>query len=131
MRMGRLRTRKTRLWAVACLLPALALRVLVPVGFMPVFGAGEPFTMQMCHGSGPVPAASQPLPDGGAPASDGRGHHAPCPFAATGTAAPPSAIVVSLPDTSAPEPAAATAGHVVILRTTHEPQSPRAPPAVI
>ena len=57
-----IQNRSTRLLVGLLLVPALALRVLVPPGFMPGTGAGDAPTMQMCHGAGPLPASTQPMP---------------------------------------------------------------------
>ena len=68
------------------LVPALALRVLVPPGFMPGSGDGHGLTMQMCHGAGPLPA-----PTGHDPQPR---HDSPCVFAAAGTVAPPPVLAL-------------------------------------
>jgi hypothetical protein len=52
MSLGRLRACVIREWVLLLLLPALALRLLVPEGFMPAFGSDAVLTMQMCHGDG-------------------------------------------------------------------------------
>jgi hypothetical protein len=122
--------RSTRLLAGLILLPALAFRVMVPPGFMP--GAGDGPTMQMCHGAGPLPAATQPVPSGDGPAPDPSPHHeAPCVFAAAGSAAPPPVASVALiavravgADPSPPE-------FTFVQRAHHRSQAARAPPAGI
>jgi hypothetical protein len=133
MKLGRLRARVIREWVVLLLLPALAVRLLVPEGFMPAFGDGAELTMQMCHGDGKSSVIVR-LTQGGdeAPDDPQAGHAAPCVFAAAATIAPPAA------DFAAPEftarlehlqtPRAVTTAPV---RPHHRPQSPRAPPSLV
>lgn len=54
MRLGRKHIRR---WAVA-LLPALLLRSLIPVGFMPMFGPGLSISLMLCPAYAPVPTQS-------------------------------------------------------------------------
>jgi hypothetical protein len=124
-----IRMGSTRLLVALLLLPALALRVLVPPGFMPGTGAGDAPTMQMCHGAGPLPAPTHPTRDGDDPAPEkGQHHESPCVFAAAGSAAPPPvatvALVASQPvDVDPPAP-----DRVFVQRTLHRTQAARAPP---
>jgi len=130
MNLGRLRTPRLRERPVLLLLPLLALRLMVPAGFMPSFGSDLELSMQICHGDGRAAEILQvppqaPAPDGGPQAS----HDAPCLFAATATVAPPTlpvpAPVASLPRIT-PQPVAAAPR--VIPSSHHRPQSARAPP---
>lgn len=125
-----LRDRKTRLLVGLLLVPALALRVLVPQGFMPGTGAGNAPTMQMCHGAGPLPTATHPVPGSDDPApGQGRHHEAPCVFAAAGSSAPPPApaLVVETPRVDAIAPS--TPDFVFVQKALHRAQAARAPPA--
>lgn len=130
MRAHWLQKRKTRLLVALLLLPALAVRLMVPQGFMPGTGADDAPTMQMCHGAGPMPAATHPLPTDDAPApAQGEHHEAPCVFAAAGTTAPPPMPAVALgaappPDLDLPQPE-----FPFVQRAIHRAQSARAPPA--
>ena len=125
-----LRDRKTRLLVGLLLVPALALRVLVPQGFMPGTGAGDAPTMQMCHGAGPLPASTQPLPDGSDPSpSQGQHHESPCVFAAAGSAAPPPAVALALDAPRFHDVGPLTADFVFVQKALHRAQAARAPPA--
>lgn len=123
------RRRRTRLWVVLLLLPALAGRFLVPPGFMPGSSVGHAPTMQMCHGAGALPAGrdSPPAPTD----NDGRepGQHSTCVFAATGTAAPPPVVVPVLDGPGTPEAEPSPPPPFVAQATLHRPYSPRAPPS--
>jgi hypothetical protein len=112
------------------LLPALAVRLLVPPGFMPGTGADNAPTIQMCHGAGPLPVSSS------APRSDhddapGKPFHhdAPCVFAAAGIAAPPPVVLPVVDRLVASETLAPAVHQAPAPRTRHRAQSPRAPPA--
>ena len=54
--MGRIGGERLKLW-MAVLLPGLLLRVLTPVGFMPMFGPDFSVRIVLCEGYAPVPAA--------------------------------------------------------------------------
>jgi hypothetical protein len=47
---------------MAWLLPALLLRSLIPVGFMPMFGVGHGVQLVLCEGYAPVPSMPQSDP---------------------------------------------------------------------
>jgi len=133
MKLGRLRARVIREWVVLLLLPALAVRLLVPEGFMPAFGDGAELTMQMCHGDGKSSVIVRLTRDGSqAPDDEQAGHDAPCVFAAAATIAPPAADFAVLDFTARLDrprtPRALTAAPV---RPHHRPQSPRAPPSLV
>ena len=72
------------------LVPALALRLLVPPGFMPGTNAGHGLTMQMCHGTGPLRT-----PMGHDPGQPQPRHDSPCVFAAAATVAPPPVLALA------------------------------------
>lgn len=125
-----LHKRKTRLLVGLLLLPALAARLMVPQGFMPGTGADDAPTMQMCHGAGPMPAATHPLPVGGEPApTQGEHHEVPCVFAAAGTTAPPPVPTVVLGAATAPDLGLPQPEFSFVQRAIHRAQSARAPPA--
>jgi hypothetical protein len=130
MPLGRLRARKLREWVVLLLLPVLAVRLLVPEGFMPRFGDDHALSMQMCHGDGKSSVILRLLhQEPAGPGDDEQGRHAaPCIFAAAGPVAPPAPPVVT-PDTATTPPAEPLpAAAVPALRLSHRPQSARAPP---
>ncbi len=124
-----LQNRKTRLLAGLLLVPARALRALVPPGFMPGAGAGEALTMQMCHGAGPLPAATQPVPGGEDPApGQGQRHESPCVFAAAGSAAPPPVMALALDALHVDDVSALTFDFAFVQKALHRAQAARAPP---
>jgi hypothetical protein len=104
-------------------LPGLLLRALIPIGFMPVFGAHTGVQLSMCDGYAPVaPMPDMPMPAGG------KSTHSLCPYGAGPALAAlpvlddaPTFIPVSAP----PPVSAAQIGHVARVART---QSPRAPP---
>ena len=132
-----LRTRRHRRLAWL-LLPALLLRALIPVGFMPLAGASGAY-LGFCPGSGAqLPGASERAAphtahvghshrDGDRPSSPAAPHHGPCLFsggAATEFTADPLLAVV-LPVAQAPTERIASLVFVpAILRA----QSSRGPP---
>jgi hypothetical protein len=90
-------SRRRRTFAAWLLLPVLALRAVIPVGFMPGSHAGLGIAMQLCTSQGIQTVIVNP--DGsiekGAPSSH---HDAPCAYAVVGTAAPPpAAFAASVP----------------------------------
>jgi hypothetical protein len=118
------------------LLPALLLRALIPVGFMPLAGANGAY-LGFCPGAGEVPpAAAAPATHASHPGhahhGDGRGipgtaHHPACVFSAgavTACAAAPSDAIAAPALTSLTERVAAPIFLPAILRA----QSPRGPP---
>ena len=129
MRARWLHRRKTRLLTGLLLLPALAVRLMVPQGFMPGTGAGDAPTMQMCHGAGPMPAATHPVPSRDSPSpGQGEHHQAPCVFAAAGTTAPPPVPTVVLGAAPAPDLGLPQPEFSFVQRAIHRAQSARAPP---
>lgn len=91
-----LRRQSVRRLVGLMLLPGLALRLLMPPGFMPGGPADGGHFIKMCHGAGPVPTAVHAPPDRGVPGPGQHAHHeAPCIFAAAGSVAPPSVALVA------------------------------------
>jgi hypothetical protein len=131
MNAGWLRGRRCRGWVALLLFPALALRLLVPAGFMPSATDGASLTMQMCHGDAQSSVVMH-LSDGKqSPKDRGAPHDAPCVFAATAATAPPPMAVVPLEGTALPEPAARPRETEPVLRNPHRLQAPRAPPSMV
>jgi hypothetical protein len=127
-----IRSRSARLVVGLVLLPALVLRVLVPPGFMPGTGANDAPTMQMCHGAGPLPAATQPVPGGEHPAPEqGQHHQAPCVFAAAGAVATPTPFALALDAPLVSVISALASDFFVIQKALHRAQAARAPPVRI
>jgi hypothetical protein len=130
MNLGALRARRPRLLATAILLPALAFRLLVPAGFMPVAGEGFTLGVQMCHGAGPLPSATQPVPSGNEPAPGQERHdESPCVFAAAGSAAPPPAPALAAAVQDATDLGTPALDFVSVQKALHRAQAARAPPA--
>lgn len=144
--------RRASLW-VALVLPGFLLRSLIPIGFMPMFGAGSAGQLVLCEGYAPVPAAlvdmpmampagmSMNMPMGAAephhggerqPAS-GRGSpvrqdHSACPYGASpafAVAATSAILTVRLPCAAK---CALAAPQVVFFQVAPRAQSPRGPP---
>lgn len=126
-------------WLVGVVLTAMALRAVVPVGFMPVAAAGG-VAIDFCPGDGarrPGMRMTQPHAhaepyhthhSGGAPGAPGAPHVVPCVFAAGATVAgAPSISTVEL------NAAAATAPPLTLCAPVFSPtivraQFPRGPP---
>jgi hypothetical protein len=113
-------------------LPALLLRALIPVGFMPVATA-DGLSIEFCPDAGPLPAADPHAHHHhhhqGGPDPSSATHHAPCLFAASATlAAVPATVTLVAPP--------ALAGHSALLAPAARSfvpsilraQIPRAPP---
>jgi len=128
MNLGRLRTPRLRERLVLLLLPLLALRLMVPAGFMPSFGSDLELSMQICHGDGRAAELLRPAPKAPGPGDDSQASHdSPCLFAATATVAPP------LPPPLAPATLRPGIAPPPVVTATappphHRPQSARAPP---
>jgi len=129
--------RKKRRWLALLAVPALVLRALLPVGFMPV--AASDGWIGFCPDAGALPAAVAGHHHHHEHANGGGGggqqdpspaHHAPCLFAAG--ALPPVAPSVFVPGTASaaralrPATAAVASGSIPTIQRA---QSPRAPPA--
>lgn len=89
--------RQTTRHALAMLLAlALAVRALVPLGFMPTVDVHGAIALMFCEGYAPTPTATAPTRDAHHThhVHGGAGHrtaHTSCPFAASGGATPPPA----------------------------------------
>jgi hypothetical protein len=142
--------RKRLRWWVALLLPALVLRSLIPLGFMPMFGPGYGVQFVLCEGYAPVPettpsasmSMSMDMPmsvatdptgqtvaahaDGGAPLHQ---DHGTCPYgSAPALAGLPTLAVVLVAVQPAAEPAV-IAAQVGYYEISPRAQSSRGPPA--
>jgi hypothetical protein len=131
----RLRKQRRR-WALLAL-PALLLRALIPVGFMPLATA-QGLSIEFCPDAGPLPVAASAAADphahhhhhhaGGADPSSAS-HHAPCLFAASATlASAPDAAAVAAPHAFERTPGDADPGARAFVPSIVRAQSPRAPP---
>jgi hypothetical protein len=127
------------------LLPLLALRALVPAGFMPAFD-GHRLTLSICPGEATVARADAPITshvhDAGAAQhehhhshgvgsdNDGnsRPHFVPCPFAAAAGPALASTVPTVVPLVETPVVVDSASSGQVTLPTVLRTQSPRAPP---
>lgn len=116
---------------------ALALKVMVPAGFMTTAQPtnGLPFTLVLCTGQGPLVVESGDVlnPHDKAPV-DKPAHDTPCPFAGHGAAAPPpSALVVAKVEFVAYRPVAPTRiVHLAPGRGLAAPPLPaRGPPSLL
>jgi hypothetical protein len=133
MHLGRFRTPALREWVALLMLPALALRLLVPAGFMPSFGEGASFTMTMCHGD-PLSSVVVRLTgkDGGRESGDGgQRHDTPCSFAASSTLSAATTVTLATAATFAAEPPPGSPPATLRPAGRHRPQSARAPPIAI
>lgn len=122
--------RRVRGWVALLLAPALALRLLIPEGFM-AGGADGTLTMQMCHGDARSAVVIRLTQGEQPPAQHGGDHESPCVFAATAATAPPPLTAIVL--AGAPIPRAPDSARIAapLLRSTHRTQSPRAPPSMV
>ena len=141
--MGRKRVR----WWAALLLPALVLRSLIPLGFMPMFGPGLGVQFVLCEGYAPVPGTTSSMAmdmpmDGGASADHSR-HDAPrvdggtpdhqdhgtCPYGtAPALGGLPALAVALVSDQPVAAPVVAVA-QVAYFLISPRAQSSRGPPA--
>jgi hypothetical protein len=135
-----LRSRRLRLVALALLLPALALRALIPVGFMPASGANSVLALQMCS-VGTFGAAESPRierdsllrafdPAERTPLGHDEDRGTPCDFApvSSGAALPPApaaVVLATLGREPRPQP---VADLIPVFSLTERAQQPRAPP---
>ena len=129
--------RKRVRWWVALLLPALLLRALIPLGFMPMFGPGYDVKFVVCEGYAPTPGTAATMSmdmstdmsmDGaaGAPAHQ---DHGSCTYGsapALGGLPSLTIVLVSLQHVAAP---AALTAQVDYFAISPRAQSPRGPPA--
>jgi hypothetical protein len=110
------------------LFAALAVRALIPVGFMPVASNGGALTLQLCAQRGSeVPSVRVGKDGQRIPTSPS--HETPCLYSVSGTPTPlpwmPSLPVATEPAGEIAPPISLTVSVPSILRT----QSPRAPPS--
>lgn len=137
---------------VAIVLPALLLRALIPLGFMPMFGPGLRVQLTLCEGYAPVPSTamdmSMDMPmdmpmgvppqhhPGGAPSprkgsSPVQQDHRTCPYGASPVLASVPALTI-LPVTEQRSPEAPTsAPQVAHFEIAPRAQSPRGPPVEV
>lgn len=99
----RLRTGQFRL-LMALALIAIAIRAVVPVGFMLSASPDRWIVVTMCSGAGPMQMAlnleTGEHREGEAPSHEDPSkavHHAPCVFAAAATPAPPASVAILAP----------------------------------
>jgi hypothetical protein len=113
---------------LAALLPLLVLRLLIPVGFMPMAGS-DGLSIGLCPGDGPLPPTLAHLHHGGQHGGTGGGaHHAPCLFAASAGAALAPAFLALPLSTPPAVPAALPRSDRHSPPSICRAQSPRAPP---
>lgn len=123
--------RKVRLLVWLLLLPALACRIVVPPGFMPGTSTGHGFSVQMCHGAGPMPMGTSHDGATRSPAPGvGTHHESPCVFAAVGSAAPPPVVLAVATGIALPVAQPLVQEAVVVHRTTYGAHQARAPPSL-
>jgi hypothetical protein len=143
--------KRSRRW-VALVLPGLLLRVLIPVGFMPMFGPGLSVQLMLCEGYAPVPSTAAQMSTDmsmdmpmdmpmrvpahdltGTAGSTGGGvpshqDHSSCPYGASPAIAALPALThvpISLEPTAQSPLRAAQVAHLEIAPRA---QSPRGPP---
>jgi hypothetical protein len=117
-------------WWIALVLPGLLLRALIPIGFMPVFGAHVGVQLSMCDGYAPVAFAAMQMP-ADMPMDmhpGGKSAHSVCPYGASAALASPLMLGEApsiVPICAQRQVARAQIAHFeMALRT----QSPRGPP---
>lgn len=114
-------------WFAALLVAALALRALLPPGYMPGTSPDGGFGLRLCSLHAPaVPASDDPAPrsnDGGS----SQDTHGVCPFAAAlaGAAPPVAALSVPLPAPARADFTAVAVPFAARLRSAaHRPRGP-------
>ena len=121
-------------------LPALLLRALIPLGFMPVVAESGGLTIGFCPGESALPpAVAAAAADhqnsrhehkhGGTEDASNATHHAPCLFAASATPAPTPTIIALAVTTRDVAHFGRGDSVVLVLPTILRAQSPRGPPA--
>jgi hypothetical protein len=142
--------RKRLRWWVALLLPALVLRSLIPLGFMPMFGPGYGVQFVLCEGYAPVPGTTSsmsnsmsmdmpmdaatdllrqndaPPVDGGAPVHQ---DHGTCPYGSAPALGGLPTLAVVLVAIQPPAEPAMNAAQVGYFEISPRAQSSRGPPA--
>lgn len=125
-----------RLW-VALLLPALLLRSLIPLGFMPTFGSGYDVRFVVCEGYAPTPGTASSMSMDmsthtsmdGATGTPAHQDHGTCPYGsapALGWLPSLAIVLVALQHVAAPT---AFTAQVEYFAISPRAQSPRGPPA--
>jgi len=112
---------------------ALALKIIIPPGFMPAAATANtlPFALVLCTGQGAVTVqAGQALPVGDKPAPIKPAHESPCAFAGQALATPPPvwAIVEPTPHQYEPLQQARPPGLAPARSVTGPPLPARGPP---
>ena len=142
--------RKRLRWWVALLLPALVLRSLIPLGFMPMFGPGYGVQFVLCEGYAPVAGTTSsmsmsmsmdmpmdaatdrpgqndaPPVDSGAPVHQ---DHGTCPYGTAPALGGLPTLAVVLVAIQPPAEPAVIAAQVGYFEISPRAQSSRGPPA--
>jgi hypothetical protein len=134
-----------RAW-MAWLLPALLLRSLIPVGFMPMIGPGHGIDLVLCDTYAPVPSMPQSgamrmskdmsMPTGmhmSGDAEDSRGHgthqdHGPCLYGTSPALGAPLALTSSATPSQSSAELLAASPQVSYYKALYRAQSARGPP---
>jgi hypothetical protein len=128
--------KRTRLW-VALLLPALVLRSLIPLGFMPTFGPGYDVRFVVCEGYAPMPgtASSMSMDMSMDMSADGAAGNAPhqdhgtCPYGSAPALGGIPTVAIVLMAVQHVAQRAVTTAQVDYFEVSPRAQSPRGPPA--
>jgi hypothetical protein len=131
--------KRMRGWLVV-LLPALLLRALIPVGFMPMVGLDHSVRLVICDSYAPMPAALMDMPmDAGMdmphPADgDGAGgppvhqDHGSCPYGSSPALGALPALAFTRFVVQRPAALTRSAPQIVFFQAPPRAHSPRAPP---
>ena len=120
---------RTRRRLALLVLPALLLRALIPLGFMPV-AAGGGLAIGLCPGEGPMPSGVAGHAQHAGEGAGGRDatHHAPCLFASGATATSASLPAAALPATAGATVSGERTAIRVFVPAILRTQSSRGPP---
>ena len=119
---------KSQWIAAAFVLPVLIFRAFIPVGFMPMAGAGGAMEIALCPGTVDgatfIAAAMDP---------HAQHHHhdyrsPPCPYALSGASMPAPVLPAQVLSAAIVEPPRASVGTFVFLPATVRVHLPRGPP---
>jgi hypothetical protein len=124
MTLAALRHRRLQRRVLALAVPWLALRLLLPAGFMPIVADGH-VALDLCTPQG-LQFAVPGTDHDGSPGA--RGHVAPCAFAACALAAPPPAACGGPVAALAADATHFATPQGIIQPSILRAQSPRAPP---
>jgi hypothetical protein len=127
-----MKRKHVRLW-LAVMLPALLLRAMIPVGFMPMVGPGHSVQLVICEAYAPVPmpsmsGAMQMDPGMAMPGIPAHQDHGDCPYGSSPAlgALPTLTIpIMAVPRTLQLAMASPQIGH---FEVSPRAQSPRGPP---